>query len=271
MKDVTKWRRANEFANADVSNEAEAIARLVNYLDAFGAVPELNGLPAREHPGLARVARETQPDLRTLLRGLEGNARSAGAILREHESHTHYERKEVPRIFRPRHPVRGKGFEGFFKAVEALQKATRKRPAWLREELRTSMNALSRQFPKMRKVRTYRDPLDPVCELIRERNGRHAPPVRVCQLPSCGRFFLRRGRRLFCSPNCHSRFHSKGHQMGRTERRAYQYEYRARRLWATGGRQAIRQAIEKLQRRRGLSAGRKRERLAFLGRLLRSR
>jgi len=231
------WARLLRFANASERDDPQLVAQFTNLLDTFGIVPELRGLPARQHSGLAKNARMVQKGVHVLLRYLLGDqtaSRRARDLLAEHRGHfSKHPVLQPVDVTKTRLAARpGKSF------------VKRKAEGWTiihRERRRKHVTALPRELST---IVQFRDALDPVCHFVDHAiECGEVPPIGYCR--NCQDFFPRRGRARYCSPNCHSAFY----RMDPIERREYQYRYRAERLLKSEGRQALHARIKQVRRR----------------------
>jgi hypothetical protein len=234
-EEATQWRRIARFANAD-DDDNELAARSLSVLGAFGIVPALGGLPARADPSvihsLAARAREALPELRALLRGLVPGATRAQRqhvrrLLREHREHVKGAEGQTHEALLKGSSIPGKlAYMGDFAAIAELlankKKRMHKSEKVLTYKVRFEGPALGpvKRYPTAR----YRDLLDPIIHHLIPDPPDGFEPVRVCGLAACRKFFLRSGRRRFCSAACKWKYH----QMSREQRRNYQRRYRAR-------------------------------------------
>lgn len=248
-----KWRRIIRLANAS-GDDRELAARSTAVLGAFGIFPTLalDGLPHREDPSvipsLAARAREILPDLRALLRGLVPGATPAQrnyvqSLRAEHVKHIGSAENRAPNAVLSGEKIIGRMVVVPHEPKEGVRVYT----------FRFEGPDLgpTKRLP----TAEYRDLLDPIFHRLID----GFEPVRVCGLAACGKFFLRSGRRVFCSAQCKWKYH----QMSSEERRDYMYEYKARKLRRMCGSTAVRRMMEKVRRRK-LSAARRRRLLAIL-------
>ena len=218
---IRKWQRAVELANDDLMDDAVAVTLLVRFLDSFGVVADSN--PPRVHPGLARAARQVQPQLRVLLRYIAGDIKKVKEAQEIFEEHRHHGWTEWPEQLVQRTMNRRGSIADFAADVTARQEE-------IQSLKKQGIEVRLLMQKRKQSVSAYRDALDPFCELAVETlKEAGTPPVRLCRLVSCRRFFVRgRGRRLFCPRRCKS----KRWQMPRTSMRDYEYRRLAEQLSA---------------------------------------
>ena len=222
-----QWGRAVKFANADLSDGVAAMKHLGRFRLIFGvvfeddlaAVPLLSGTGevAFGHPAHVSEARHVQSQIRILLQCVASGRQTgeARAILEKHRKCPKYGLEKMP------HWPRGTQEEDSYKSGFTVTV----RDGWAIYKARKGLRGLSERDSQVRTSHL----IDPVCVMVRGwlgRKKRGAPPVRTCKLASCGRFFVRRGRRLFCSQGCKS----KRWQMSRDEMRDYAFRRLARSL-----------------------------------------
>ena len=264
MRETQQWRRIVRLANGDDNNDKELAALSLRVWAAFRVRPTLNGLPVRLDPSivpsLAQRARETLPDLRTLLRGLTPRA-------------TRSQRRQILRLL-PEHLTHIKSSE--IQAPEALLAGRKIRGNWVvqtRENSKRKLRTATIIFqgpdlgPVMRHpTPAYHDLMDPIIHHLVPVPLRLFAPVRICQRRACGKFFVRVGRRRFCDEKCKR----ESNQMSTTTRRDYQVKYRAEQLLAAHGARAVRAWIAKVARRH-MSEPRRRRLIAVLRCVLQGR
>jgi hypothetical protein len=271
MKNDQKWRRVVLLANASDSDE-ELAARLRSMMLHNFRIPiavpggRLIGEDPAYVPSLAREARRIIPELRALLRGLAGSATraqraAATRVLRSHGEHWRIVEEQAPSALAAK--LRDLDEE------KRNARLTMGKSAWERfAERRRREESWRLKFPERYQTGTYRDTIDPIIiEMIPQVPLRGSVPVRICRLAACGKFFVRRGRRVFCSAGCKAAYHRPHYRMSRAERRDYQVKYRAEKLLRERGRKAIREWMRKLARRRMAPARRRRMMAALRGAL----
>jgi hypothetical protein len=263
MRNAQKWRRIVLLANANDSDDSELASHLRAMMLHNFAIPidAPGGLPVGEDPGyiasLAATARRFLPELRDLLLGLGESAtraqlRAAMGVLRRHEHHLKDNWERTP--------------PALVAATKLLDLRTGKYRREFRGRTRRELACKSKrvEYRELNQTPKYCDPLDPIIHRMILEPQLDLLPVRACKRAACGKFFVRSGRRLFCSARCKQARWRPKYQMSRTERRDYQLEYRARLLQPP----ALRKWIQKLARRR-MAPARRRRMLTVLRRVLR--
>ncbi len=267
MKNTQKWQRVILLANASDDDEelAARLRSMMLYNFRIPITPVGGRLPVGEDsgyvPSLAREARRILPELRALIQGLvEGATRAqrlaAMRVLRSHEGHRRAEWEQAPPAL----------------AAKLRDLADQERKARLRMGV-SAWNRMKKswrvKFSERYQTGKYDDPIDPIIyEMIPQPPVRGSVPVSVCRLAACGKFFVRSGRRVFCSASCKAAYWRPQFQMSRAERRDYQVKYRAIQLRRERGPEAIREWIRKLARRR-MAPARRRRMMTALRRALR--
>lgn len=247
MSTLQQWKRIAALANANPADDAELAERALRFGAAFQMFDIIGGRIGVElSPVLAAEARAVLPELRVLLRALltERGMKKAESIVVKHERHV----KAAMRRWSRGGGTTGSGsMDDFLKAFKGRSR-------------------------KSFRDRKYLDPLDPVCESVRDdvfARGRKPGlgPVRVCKLQTCRKFFVRGGyfarrggRGCFCSDSCKWTFHNRTNN---AERRDKQIRHRAEKM----PREAIQIWIEKAARRK-MPPARKRRLLTILRRVL---